>query len=197
MRYSFCLFCQRLTPRFRRTPNRRRRRPRNQAAESRKTQPDADEEDPAPTADGDTLLYASKTKGSYDIYKSTKSAPARSTGQALHLRRRRRRAKPVQVQGQVLFATNEIPDEKFAKEKNFDLKWQAGFQAPRLCRRRCQQQGRRVYPWVTPAGKEFYFSRRPTRAGCNSSPPAHPWPDRKRSSRLPAGFHPPQSCPAV
>jgi hypothetical protein len=120
-----------------------------------------DEEDPAPTSDGETLLYASKAKGSYDIYKSTKTALGIfQPGKPFIFDKASDERSPFKFKDKYYFATNEPPDEKFAKMKNFDIKVQIGFQRPEYVAGDVNSKADEMYPWVTPAGKEFYFSRK-------------------------------------
>ena len=121
---------------------------------------DADEEDPAPTPDGNTLLYASKAKGSYDIYKATKLMGIFQAGKPFIFDRLADERSPFKFKDKYYFATNEPPDEKFAKLKNFDIKMQIGFQAPTYVGGDINSKADEMYPWVTPSGKELYFSRK-------------------------------------
>ena len=57
------------------------------------------------------------------------------------------------------FASNEVPDEKLAKLRNFDIYKKAGMQAPIPVLGICEKTDE-MHPWITPAGKEFYFSRK-------------------------------------
>jgi hypothetical protein len=121
---------------------------------------DADEEDPCPTPDGNRLLYASKAKGSYDIYVSTKVKGIFQPGKPFIFDRLADERSPFMFKDKYFFATNEPPDEKFAKLKNFDIKMQIGFQAPTYVGGDINTKADEMYPWVTPAGKELYFSRK-------------------------------------
>ena len=123
---------------------------------------DDDEEDPCLTPDGDGLLYASKGKKNYDIYFSD-----RITGTALFgpgkpfiADRGADVRAPFAYQGKYYFATNEIVDEKLAKLKNFDLMVQIGTQRPVYILGDINTKEDEMYPWVTAAGKEFYYSRK-------------------------------------
>lgn len=154
---------------------------------------DADEEDPCPTPDGNTLLYASKARGSYDIFTSK-----RPTGSAIYpagkpfiMDKVADERCPFLFQGKYYFATNEIRDEKFAKLKNFDLLFQIGFQAPLFVPGDVNSKAEEMYPWITPSGKEFYFSRK-TEEGWTLFVANGPVPGpigKSRAVGFPAGYH--------
>jgi hypothetical protein len=123
---------------------------------------EADEEDPCPTSDGSGLLYASKARGSYDIYlskRATATGPL-GAGKLMIGDKVADERCPFSFKDKYFFATNEIRDEKFAKLKNFDLMKQTGFQAPLFVEGDVNTPADEMYPWVTPAGKELYFSRK-------------------------------------
>ena len=122
----------------------------------------ADEEDPFLSADGKELLYSSKAKKSYDIYvsKRTTLTAAFGAGKPFIFDRAADVRCPFKYQDRYYFATNEVPDEKFAKLKNFDIMVQIGTQRPFPVLGEINTKADEMYPWVTPAGKEFYFSRK-------------------------------------
>ena len=122
----------------------------------------ADEEDPFLTPDGLTLLYASKALGSYDIYKSTRLLLSRpfGPGKTFIADKGADERAPFLFKDKYYFSSNEVPDPKFAKFKNFDILWQIGFQRPLPLLGEINTQADEMYPWVTPAGKELYFSRK-------------------------------------
>ena len=121
-----------------------------------------DEEDPFPTTDGKELLYASKAKGSYDIYISKRTAVTApfGPGKAFIFDRVADERCPIKHQDRYYFVTNEVPDKEFAKFKNFDIMVQIGTQRPFPILGEINTKADEMYPWVTPAGKEFYFSRK-------------------------------------
>ena len=122
----------------------------------------ADEEDPCPTADGFTLLYASKALGSYDIYKSTRLLLSRpfGPGKPFIADKVADERAPFLYKDKYYFCTNEVPDPKFAKLKNFDILWQIGFQRPLPLLGEINTSADELYPWISPSGKELYFSRK-------------------------------------
>jgi WD40-like Beta Propeller Repeat len=121
-----------------------------------------DEEDPCPTQDGKELLYASNAKGSYGIFisKRASATAAFGAGKVFIFDKLSDQRCPMKFQDKYYFASNEIPDEKFAKLKNFDLRAQIGTQKPFALLGDVNTKDDEMYPWVTPAGKEFYFSRK-------------------------------------
>jgi hypothetical protein len=123
---------------------------------------EADEEDPCPTPDGNGLLYAKKVRDSYDIYAAKRSAPSApfSQGKPFIFDKLADERSPYYYKEKYYFATNETADDKFAKLKNFDLKKQIGFQAPLYVEGDVNSASDEMYPWISPAGKEFYFSRK-------------------------------------
>jgi WD40-like Beta Propeller Repeat len=123
---------------------------------------DADEEDPCPTPDHFGLLYARKTGGSYDIYVSKRNATTTpfGPGKPFIADKLADERAPFMHKDKYYFATNEVRDKKFEKFKNFDLMMQIGFQAPLFVSGDVNTPADEMYPWVTPAGKELYFSRK-------------------------------------
>jgi WD40-like Beta Propeller Repeat len=121
-----------------------------------------DEEDPCPTPDGKELLYATSAKGSYGIYISKRAmanAPF-GPGKVFIFDKLSDQRCPMKFQDKYYFASNEVPDEKFAKLRNFDILTQVGTQRPFRLLGEINTKADEMYPWVTPAGKELYFSRK-------------------------------------
>jgi WD40-like Beta Propeller Repeat len=123
---------------------------------------DADEEDPCPTPDGLALLYASKARGSYDIYVSKRASlkVVFGPGKPFIYDKVADERAPFMWRDRYYFATNEVPDKKFEKLKNFDLMMQIGFQRPTPLLGEINTPAHEMYPWITPGGAELYFSRK-------------------------------------
>ncbi len=123
---------------------------------------DADEEDPCPTPDGYGLLYAAKSKTSYDIYisKRTSLKTPFGPGKAFIADKVADERAPFMWKDRYFFATNEVPDKKFEKLKNFDLMMQIGFQRATPLLGEINTAVDEMYPWITPTGGELYFSRK-------------------------------------
>lgn len=122
---------------------------------------EADEEDPCPTPDHLGLLYAVK-RASYDIYvsKRTTLTTPFGPGKTFIADKLADERSPFMHKDRYYFATNEVPDKKFDKFKNFDVMMQIGFQAPLHVSGDVNSKDDEMYPWVTPAGRELYFSRK-------------------------------------
>jgi hypothetical protein len=123
---------------------------------------DADEEDPCPTPDHLGLLYATRARGSYDIYVSRRASLtiAFVAGKSFIADKLADERAPFMHKDRYYFVTNEVPDKKFEKSKNFDIKMQIGYQATLFVGGDVNTPADEMYPWVTPAGKELYFSRK-------------------------------------
>jgi hypothetical protein len=123
---------------------------------------DMDENDPCPTPDNLGLLYAKKGAKHFDLYlsKRTTAAAPFGPGKPFLADRGADVRAPFFHQGKYYFATNEVPDPKLADLRNFDIQWQTGTQAPLFVPGDVNSKADEMYPWVTPAGKEFYFSRK-------------------------------------
>lgn len=123
---------------------------------------DADEEDPCPTPDELGLLYVRKGKKNYDILiaRRTSLKAAFATSKPFLADRGADVRCPFMHQGKYYFATNEIPDEKLADLRNFDIMVQIGTQRPVHLLGDINSKTHEMYPWITPAGKELYYSRK-------------------------------------
>lgn len=123
---------------------------------------DSDEEDPCLTPDGLGLLYASKKAGSYDIYVSKRATVAGTfgPGKPFIADKVADERAPFMYKDRYYFTTNEVPDKKFEKLKNFDLMVQIGFQKPFPLPDAINTPADEMYPWISPGGKELYFSRK-------------------------------------
>jgi hypothetical protein len=123
----------------------------------------ADEDDPFVSADNLSLYYASNKTGTFGILVS-KRASSKATwpaGKALLVSKDFDQRSPFQFKNELYFTSNEIPDEKLAKLRNFDIYKKIGMQAPLpLLGEGINERTDESHPWITPSGKEFYFSRK-------------------------------------
>jgi hypothetical protein len=123
----------------------------------------ADESDPFPAADGLTLLYASNQTGDWNILAARRGAatqawPAGKPYPALANKGFDERS-PFIHRTTLYYAKNEVPDEKLASLKNFDLFQRPAMLAP-VPLLGISDKTDELNPWITPGGKEFYFSRK-------------------------------------
>jgi hypothetical protein len=120
---------------------------------------EADEDDPF-VGDGTALYYASNAGGTYGIWVSkrgtSKDWPA---GKKFLVSKDADQRSPFLHKGTLYYATNEIPDPSLKKEQNFDIWKKEGMLAavPVLG---ISEKTDELHPWITPGGKEFYFSRK-------------------------------------
>ncbi len=153
----------------------------------------ADEVDPCPV-DATTFLYVSNTNGTFDIMSSRRTLTARPfPAGKLHpisLKSADERS-PFMFKGTMFFATNEVPDEKLKDLKNFDIvrKPESLAQFPIVSD--VSSKADEMYPLITPAGKEFYFSRK-TKEGWMQMVAMGPTPGPIANGKelgFPVGFH--------
>ena len=121
----------------------------------------ADEDDPF-LLNSQVLLYASNVRGTFDILMSqrqggSKTWPAGRPYPGLNRKDCDLRS-PFVHAGKLYFASNEVPDKKLKELKNFDIKVKAGERAP-LNLPGISEKEDELHPWITSAGREFYFSR--------------------------------------
>jgi hypothetical protein len=156
-----------------------------------------DENDPFVAAGGLALYYASHAKGHYRLMLARRASPTAKwkAGQPLASVN----AKDADVrspflwarEGRFFFASNKVPDEKFKDMKNFDL-WErvGGREATPLLQVDTVED--ELFPWCTPSGKEFYFSRK-TKDGWRLFVAKGPYyggvGEGKMIEELPPGFH--------
>jgi hypothetical protein len=122
-----------------------------------------DEDDPFISADNLSLYFAAKKTGTYGIMVSKRSSgkAAWPAGKALLASKDFDQRSPFQFKKDLYFSSNEIPDEKLAKLRNFDIYKKIGMQAPiPLLGEGINERTDESHPWITPSGKEFYFSRK-------------------------------------
>ncbi len=153
----------------------------------------ADEVDPFATADGKYLLYAANSSGYFNLFASTRSGTTWPAGKPLTQTNSKDAdsRSPFFTKERVLyFATNAVPDAKFAKAKNYDLKMKEGTRAA-LPLLGISTRMDELHPWITANGREFYFSRK-TKDGWKQFVAKGPVPGPVRDDDevgFAAGFH--------
>lgn len=155
-----------------------------------KVNTEADEDNPFLLSDGATLLFDSNKSGRYEIMMSKRAGGAWSAGKVYLSSKEADYRSPFVRQGIVYFAHNKVPDEKLKDLKNFDLVQKQVDRAP-LPLLGVSEQNDELHPWITPGGKEFYFSRKvkETWTQMVAQGPV-PGPIGKATEAgLPAGFH--------
>jgi hypothetical protein len=122
----------------------------------------ADEDDPCIAPDNLALFYATNPQGTSDIHVSRRAAnqlwPAGKPIPGLANKDADERS-PFLFKITLYFATNWVPDEKLKDQKNFDIKHRTADRAPLILPGISEAEDE-LHPWITPAGKEFYFSRK-------------------------------------
>ena len=122
----------------------------------------ADEDDPF-LLNNQVLLYTSNGGGKYDILVSqrqgggSKTWPAGRPYPGLNRKDCELRS-PFVHGGKLYFATNRVPDAKLKDLKNFDILVKSGERAPLILPGISEKEDE-LHPWITSAGREFYFSR--------------------------------------
>ncbi len=123
----------------------------------------ADEVDPCVTANHLTLLYATQTKTGFDVFVSKRGTTATPfpTGKPWSdlINKPCDKRSPFWRDGTVYFSCNAAPAER-KDLKNFDLWHKKGEMAALPLLGDVNQAEDDMFPWVTPSGKEFYFSRK-------------------------------------
>lgn len=121
---------------------------------------ETDETDPG-APDDLNLLYASNRSGRWEIMSSkrTKTGAAWPAGKSLLSDKEADLRSPFLRAGVLFYATNKVTDEKLSDLKNFDILRKANDLAP-LPLLGISEKEDELNPWVTPGGKEFYFSRK-------------------------------------
>lgn len=118
---------------------------------------EADETDPCSTAAG--LLYASNSGGKYALYLARRSGKSWGASKKLLGGTTADYRSPYLHRGTLYYACNEVPDPKLADLRNFDIFTRVGERMPTPVLG-VSEKADEMAPWVTPAGKEFYFSRK-------------------------------------
>ncbi len=127
-----------------------------------KVNSDADEDDPFILPDNKALLYTSNKSGNHGVLiaqRSGKGWAASKPIPELNSKECDFRSPFLARDGKLYFATNEVPDETLNDLKNFDIKFRNQGRAP-LPLLGISEKEDELHPWLTPAGKEFYFSRK-------------------------------------
>jgi hypothetical protein len=126
-----------------------------------KVNSEADEDDPCALSDGISLLYATKAKGTFDVYMSQRATPTSAwpAGKPMPMlaspdfdERTPFYHKPSMM---LYYAQNKGPD---GEERNFDIVRKLGETGP-VPLQGVSTPEDEFGPFVTPGGKEFYFSR--------------------------------------
>lgn len=157
-----------------------------------KVNSETDEEDPFISSDNLSLFYASNGAGNWDILLSQRSAVAKpfAAGKVFAASTKDfDERSPFFRENKLYFASNRVPEEK-KEQKNFDL-WHKTGERAALPLLGVSEPEDELHPCVTPAGKEFYFSRQ-TRDGwllfVGRGPNPGPIGDAKPVG-FPPGFH--------
>lgn len=124
----------------------------------------ADEVDPY-LVSATNLVYATNADGKYEIRLSSRASTAAAWKPGKVFRpflssKNYDCRSPFVFKGTTLFfAQNKVPDKKFEDLRNFDLYQATGERAP-LPLLGVSEREDEMFPWITPSGKEFYFSRK-------------------------------------
>lgn len=152
----------------------------------------ADEDDPFLVGDGRSLLYASNKAGTFDVLLSKRAAAGQPwpAGKPYLAEKDADVRGPFLYKGDLYYASNKVPDPLLADAKNFDIFRRPSMLAP-IPMLGISEKSDELHPWITPAGREFYFSRK-TDEGWElfmaRGPAPGPVGDAK-SVGFPPGFH--------
>jgi hypothetical protein len=152
---------------------------------------ESDEDDPFVTPDNLTLYYAASAGTTIGIRVSKRAAGKEwPAGKPFLVSKEFDQRSPFIHKGVFYYATNEVPDATLKKEQNFDIWKKEGMlaAAPVLG---VDEKTDELHPWITPGGKEFYFSRK-TEDGWTLFIANGPTPGpigKPRPVGFPAGFH--------
>ena len=121
---------------------------------------EADEEDPLLAPDG-TLLFARKVGDRYAIHQSRRATSGSpwGAGKPVITEKDADHRSPFVHKSFVYFATRAVVDEKLAELKNYDIVRRVGQTSP-VPIQGISEKSDELGPWITPGGKEFYFSRK-------------------------------------
>jgi len=121
----------------------------------------ADEDDPF-LLNNQVLFYTSNAGGKHDILVSQRKGGNKTwpTGRPYPGLNREDcdLRSPFVHAGKLYFATNRVPDKKLKDLKNFDIVVKSGERAPLILPGISEKEDE-LHPWITSAGREFYFSR--------------------------------------
>jgi hypothetical protein len=123
---------------------------------------EADDDEPFVTADGLTLFFSTNRGGTFDIYLARRGSAGQlfKAGKPFLASADDDERSPFFYKGQDLyFSVNHIPDEKLKGLRNFDIVKKTGERAP-IPVIGISEKEDELHVWITPAGKEFYFSRK-------------------------------------
>jgi hypothetical protein len=128
----------------------------------------ADEDDPFVTPNGLMLFYASKAGATFELLLSPRTSAlgkwkAGRSIEDVNVKDADVRSPFLTRDGRFFFASNKVPDEKLKDLKNFDIFDRTGGREPTPLLKVDTVEDE-LFPWVTAAGKEFFFSRK-TRDG--------------------------------
>jgi hypothetical protein len=129
---------------------------------------EGDEDDPFALPDGITLLYTKKVEGLARIHISSRASasaawPAGKVFMKSNKEADERTPFFHKASSMLYFATNEVVDPNLQDQKNFDILRKLEQTAP-VPLQAIDTPEDELGPWLTPSGKEFYFSRQ-TRKG--------------------------------
>jgi hypothetical protein len=154
----------------------------------------ADEVDPFVTADGKGLFFASNATGHFELMLARRTSGSWEKPRPLeevNAPDADTRSPFLARTGQLYFATDKVPDEKFKKLRNFDLFQREGGRAPLPLLAICTR-AHEMFPWVATGGREFYFSRQTEdgwRLFVAKGPAFGGVGEGKLIEELPEGFH--------
>ncbi len=149
---------------------------------------EADEDDPFLAPDGN-LYFASNKAGNWQLMVAKKTTGGFGAGKPYLSSKDADYRCPFVIQGILYFADNTAPAEN-KDLKNFDIVKKIG-QRPPMPLPGISEKDDELHPWITSAGKEFYFSRKAA-DGWMQFVAAGPVPGpigKAKEVGFPSGFH--------